>query len=140
MRIVVDTSVCVALLRRAGSSEAASVAMHLSALGEDTEIVLSSIVAAELAVGLHLAQQPANSRKLYAAITAAFSQHAFGFEAAEAYSRLRAALRKSGRSAGTFDELIAAHALAIGAEVATLNARDFGQVPGLRVRDWGAAA
>lgn len=40
---------------------------------------------------------------------------------------------------GTFDRLIAAHALALGLTLVTNNGRDFVDVPGLRVENWANA-
>ena len=40
---------------------------------------------------------------------------------------------------GTFDRLIAAHALALGLTVVTNNERDFADVPGLKVENWTTA-
>ncbi len=37
---------------------------------------------------------------------------------------------------GTFDRLIAAHALALGLVLVTNNPRDYGDVPGLRLENW----
>ena len=134
--VLLDTSVIVALLRARPSF----VPAHWAQLHADTEAVLSSIVAAELAAGFRLLPNQRRERRAYAAIVDGVTTREFGFEAAEQYGRLRATLRKAGSSIGRADELIAGHALALGADVATLNAADFRRVPGLRVRDWSAAA
>ena len=53
----------------------------------------------------------------------------FDAEAARAYAHIP--FRR-----GTFDRLIAAHALALGLAVVTNNERDFADVPGLRIENW----
>lgn len=57
-------------------------------------------------------------------------------EAANRHGELRADLRSRGTPIGDFDEMIAAHALAIGAVVVTDNMRHFKQVPGLVLENW----
>lgn len=56
--------------------------------------------------------------------------------AAEKHGRLRAALRLAGTPIGDFDEMIAAHALALGAVLVTDNVRHFERVEGLVVENW----
>jgi tRNA(fMet)-specific endonuclease VapC len=51
--------------------------------------------------------------------------------AAEKHGRLRAALRLAGPPIGDFDEMIAAHALALGAVLITDNVWHFERVEGL---------
>jgi tRNA(fMet)-specific endonuclease VapC len=58
----------------------------------------------------------------------------FGAAAAEAYARVRLAVRHS--PIGALDELIAAHALSIHAGVVTGNVRHFSRIPGLVVENW----
>jgi tRNA(fMet)-specific endonuclease VapC len=57
--------------------------------------------------------------------------------AAEAYGTLRAQLERAGTPLGALDTLIAAHALALDAELVTAD-KAFSQAPGLRVSDWTA--
>jgi len=56
-------------------------------------------------------------------------------EAAAAYGSLRAALERVGTPLGALDLLIAAHALALGAQLITAD-KAFKLVPGLVVADW----
>lgn len=55
--------------------------------------------------------------------------------AAEAYGALRAGLERAGTPLGALDALIAAHALALDAELVTAD-KAFAQAPGLIVSDW----
>ena len=57
-------------------------------------------------------------------------------QAAMRHGDLRAHLKASGTPIGDFDEMISAHALAIGAVVVTDNTRHFARVPGLVLDNW----
>jgi tRNA(fMet)-specific endonuclease VapC len=56
--------------------------------------------------------------------------------AADRHARLRAQLQNAGTPIGVFDEMIAAHALALGAVLVTDNERHFRRVEGLAVENW----
>ncbi len=56
--------------------------------------------------------------------------------AANRHGELRADLKMRGTPIGDFDEMIAAHALAIGAVVVTDNTKHFMRVPGLVIENW----
>lgn len=53
--------------------------------------------------------------------------------AASSYGRL---VRQIGMRRGSFDRLIAAHALALGKTLVTNHVRDFADIPDLRVENW----
>ena len=57
-------------------------------------------------------------------------------KAATRHGELRADLKARGMPIGDFDEMIAAHALALGAVVVTDNTRHFARVPGLVIENW----
>ncbi len=57
--------------------------------------------------------------------------------AAQSYATLRAAMESQGQGLANFDNLIAAHALALG-HVLVSNDQAFRRVPGLLVEDWTA--
>jgi tRNA(fMet)-specific endonuclease VapC len=56
--------------------------------------------------------------------------------AADAHARLRARLQLAGTTIGAFDEMIAGHALALGAVVVTNNGKHFSRVEGLSIENW----
>ncbi len=135
-RILLDTSVLIALLR---GTEAP--AQRLSTTAANDQIFLSAIVAGELAEGFALTPGGARrQRARYERLAGSLERCDFGFGAAEARGRIRAHLRRAGTLIGDIDELIAAHALDLGAEVATMNASHFRRGPGLTVQDWSEAA
>jgi tRNA(fMet)-specific endonuclease VapC len=57
-------------------------------------------------------------------------------EAAPTYGEIRARLETSGRSIGTLDLLIAAHAIHEKATLITRNLSEFRRVAGLKVESW----
>jgi tRNA(fMet)-specific endonuclease VapC len=57
-------------------------------------------------------------------------------EAAEAYGRLRAYLKKQGRLLGPLDMLIAAHAIYLNCTLVTNNTAEFSRCPDLRIENW----
>jgi tRNA(fMet)-specific endonuclease VapC len=63
----------------------------------------------------------------------------FDVPADAATGRIRTALESAGTPIEPNDLLIAAHALALGAALATANLGEFRRVPGLAVENWLAA-
>jgi len=61
---------------------------------------------------------------------------AFDAPADADYGAIRAELEASGRSIGSNDLLIAAHAVAIGATMVTAHRDEFSRVRGLKVENW----
>ena len=57
-------------------------------------------------------------------------------EAAKVYGQVRATLEKKGTPIGALDTIIGAHALALGATLATSDTREFSRIKGLSIVDW----
>lgn len=91
------------------------------------ELSLSAITFAEIMLGSQMGRVP--PPEVLDAFVAAVPVLPFGEEAARAYARLP--FRRA-----SFDRLLAAHALSIGATVVTNNEADFADVPGLKVENW----
>lgn len=91
---------------------------------------------AELRFGLALKPQALNLARRVEGFLAAAVTLPWDEAAGDAYGRLRALLRQRGTPIGVYDEMIAAHALAIGATVVTNNTRHFSAVPGLLIENW----
>lgn len=107
---------------------------------EPADWCISAITHAEIAFGL--AKRPEATRLARAA--AAFFEIArtlpWDAAAAEAHGKLRARLQQAGTPIGDFDEMIAAHALAVSAVLVTSKVRHFERVQGLRVENWSREA
>lgn len=129
-RYLLDTNIISDLIR----NPQGRVAERIAEVGEDN-ICTSIIVAAELRYGC----AKSGSKRLLSAVEDLLDElPVLPFEAPADvdYGDIRTALEAKGRPIGGNDLLIAAHARAIGATVATANADEFRRVGGLRVENW----
>lgn len=100
--------------------------------------ILTAITASELLHGVeraHDGQRRARRRQHVEQILASVGVQAFDLLQARCHARIWAELETRGQMIGAHDLLIAATGLALGHEVATLNAGEFQRVTGLRVVD-----
>jgi tRNA(fMet)-specific endonuclease VapC len=97
----------------------------MSVVGGD--IVISSIAYAEVALGSENGKPP--TAELLAAFVGEIPLMDFNANAAMTYAQLPF-------KRGSFDRLIAAHALSLGLTVISRNTKDFADVPGLKVENW----
>lgn len=96
-------------------------------------------VAAELWYGVwNSTRVRENTERLTVFFSAPVSLLPFDADDAQEAGRIRADLKRAGRPIGPYDLLIAAQARRRAATLATLNAAEFAQVPGLVVEDWAA--
>lgn len=130
MRYLVDTNVCIAWLKGDRAVRDAWRAV------DPEEVLLSSVVRAELIFGARKSQRVAANLRLLDALFSALASAPFDDRAAEQYGALRAHLTAQGQLIGPNDLMIAATALALDATVVTRNAREFTRVAGLRVEAW----
>jgi tRNA(fMet)-specific endonuclease VapC len=104
------------------------------------EVVLVSPVAAEIQYGLHRLARGSRRRRLleaeYARLRSTVSFEDWSEAAAEEFGRQKARLARSGAIVEDFDIAIGAAALALGARLATLNARHLARLHGLAIDDW----
>jgi tRNA(fMet)-specific endonuclease VapC len=122
---LIDANIAIYALRDRGSAAARRI--ELCAPGS---VVTSSIVYAEIMRGF-----PLNEPVPHEGLDALFGLIPvlpFDRAAAETY-------RSVPFKRGTFDRLIAAHALSLDLVLVTNNERDFADVPGLRVENWARA-
>jgi tRNA(fMet)-specific endonuclease VapC len=124
---MLETSVCVSLIQGRAS------AVRLPAASEG---VLSTIIVAELEVGVRRSVRPAAQRKAVDAFTGIFEVLAWDLQATSYYGALRVDLEKRGIVIGPLDMFIAAHALGLGATLVTANFREFRRVADLQCLEW----
>jgi tRNA(fMet)-specific endonuclease VapC len=100
-----------------------------------SQLCISSITLAELRFGA----DAKGSRKLHTLIdTFVLSVTVMPFDraAADRFGSVANALARRGEPIGTFDTLIAAHALSLGLTFVTNNAKHFRRVAGLKTANW----
>jgi tRNA(fMet)-specific endonuclease VapC len=120
---LLDSSTCITLLQ----GRDARLRQRIESC-HPKEMALSTIVVAEVMIGSQRLDRVDEAE----ALVNAFAILPFDEAAARAYAKLPF-------KRGSFDRLIAAHAVSLGLTVVTANLRDFQHVPGLRVEDWSAA-
>lgn len=122
MKFLLDSNILIGLL--AGTP--AILRERISAC-EQGEVGISAISFAEVALGSWRGQRP--PMQVLEQIARRFDVRPFDVAAAAMYARLP--FRR-----GSFDRLIAAHALSLGAALVTNNERDFADVPELSIENW----
>lgn len=97
---------------------------------------ISAITHSEIRYGLALRPEAMRLARSAEAFFAVATTLPWDVRAAELHGRLRAALRQAGTPIGDLDEMIAAHALALGVSLVTDNTRHFERVEGLFLENW----
>ncbi|MGV3663794.1 MAG: type II toxin-antitoxin system VapC family toxin [Prosthecobacter sp.] len=100
------------------------------------DIVLCSIVKAELWHGAHKYELPDQRRRMLDQWLAPYHSFSFDDHAARHYASVRHYLETRGQVIGPNDLKIAAICLAHGITLVTSNTGEFHRVPGLVVEDW----
>ena len=131
MRLMLDTNICIYLIREQPASVLGRFTAH--AVGD---IGISVITLAELEYGVAKSRRPATNRDALQQFISPLEVAAFDRDATAEYGRVRTLLEKRGQPIGSLDLLIAAHALSLNVRLITHNVRGFGKVPGLRIEDW----
>jgi predicted nucleic acid-binding protein len=128
-----DSSVLIDLLRETARTRPGPAFDAMESLDEDEVLAVSVHVVCELRAGAELARRPLQEHeeldRLLSGLIVTYPDARF----APMYSRLLAAMTRSGRPVATMDLLIATAAILDDAVLITRNVKDFTRVPGLRV-------
>lgn len=117
---LLDANICVYLLD--GNAEALRKRIEKSPQGS---VVTSSIAFGEVIIGAHRRRATDAALALFRAVPVLpFDQNAGAIYATLPFKR------------ASFDRLIAAHALSLGLTLVTNNARDFADIPNLKIENW----
>lgn len=133
MTYCLDTDICIFAMK----GKHPRIQQRMSRL-RPYQILIPSIVKAELLLGALKSARPDRTRKIVDDFLFPFEIAPLDDSAAEIYARIRHALETSGRLIGPNDLIIAATALAQGATLVTHNTDEFSRVKGLKTEDWTA--
>ncbi|MET0333271.1 MAG: type II toxin-antitoxin system VapC family toxin [Rhizobacter sp.] len=130
MLYLLDTNTATAAMRGTAGLDS-----RLQRLQPD-EWCISAVTNAEMRYGVALKPKAIQLERYVDAFLAVARTEPWDEACAEFHALLRAQLRVKNHVLGDFDEMIAAHALALGAVLVTDNLRHFKRVEGLRVENW----
>lgn len=129
MRYLLDTNTVSHLLRRQPG-----VGERMRSIPVQ-RLAVSVVTEAELLFGLAKRPQATQLAKTVRELLSSIAVLPWEREAAARYAGMRAHMESQGRSLGSLDAMIAAHALAVGATLVSSD-QAFRQVDGLRLEDW----
>jgi tRNA(fMet)-specific endonuclease VapC len=127
---LLDTNTAVAAMRGTAGLDS-----RLQQLQPD-DWCISAITNAEMRFGVAARPDAVQLERYVDAFLAVAHTEPWDAACAEFHALVRAQLRAKARALGDFDEMIAAHALALGAVLVTDNPRHFKRVEGLRLENW----
>lgn len=128
---LLDTNACVRLLNGRSPQLTERMRQH-----QPAEIVLCSVVKAELIHGAYRSSRVADNLRLLERFFAPFASLPFDDHCADAYGRIRSDLERAGTPIGPNDLMIAAVAVIHELTLVTANTREFGRVIGLAFENW----
>ena len=131
MNYLLDSNACIVFLNK--RSEKLRQRFELC---EAEQILLCSVVKAELFYGAMKSQNPERSLSKVENFCAHFQSLSFGDKAALSYGKIRAELSAKRQPIGANDFMIAAIALANNITLVSHNTREFSRVNGLLLEDW----
>lgn len=100
-----------------------------------SQLCMSSITLAELRFGAE-ARKSQKLHNLVSTFTETIAVVPFDQSAADRFAAVAVSLARRGAPIGTFDTLMAVHALSLGLVFVTNNAKHFGRVVGLKTENW----
>ena len=131
MKVMLDTNTCIAIIRRKPPQ-----ALQRFKAYKVGEIGISWVTLAELEFGAAKSQHLEKNQAALNEFVLPLEIANFDRETARVYGRVRTMLEKKGTPIGSLDLMIGAHALSLGATLATNNTREFSRIKGLTVVDW----
>jgi tRNA(fMet)-specific endonuclease VapC len=131
MKYLLDTNVCIRYLN--GQSD--KIRQKLS-MKNPEEIVLCSVVKAELIYGAEKSGNPIRNLQRLSLFVKPFISLPFDDKSAEIYGQIRNRLEQAGKPIGPNDLMIASIAITNNVILVTHNTSEFGRVDNLHIEDW----
>jgi tRNA(fMet)-specific endonuclease VapC len=133
--IMLDSNVLIALL----TDRSPLIRKRFRTAAAQGRIAVSSIVVFELEYGIAKStRKSSNAKALRELLANSLDVIAFDGDDALISGEIRAKLEAMGTPTGSWDIMIAGHALRHGATLVTANVREFSRVDGLNVENWAA--
>jgi tRNA(fMet)-specific endonuclease VapC len=129
MRFLLDTNICSAHMRRPGR-------LAHRFIQHSGQLVISSVVLAELYAGAYKHPQPGRILGLISDILREIVVVDFDSQTAEEFGKIRGGLLQRGIVVATADLMIAANTIQHGLTLVTHNTADYRHIPGLILDDW----
>lgn len=126
-----DTNICAYFMSRKYPSVTAKFREH-----EPSDLVISSIVAGELAYGVENSTRIESNRRNLELFLSKLTVLAWDEAAIWHFGLNKTRLKKAGTKIGELDLLIGCHALAMDAVLVTNNTREFARIEGLKLENW----
>ena len=131
MRYLLDTNTCIYVIKR--SPPQVYKRLRQLSIGD---VGISAITFCELQFGVTNSSKPDKNQLALTEFLAPLEVLDFPSAAAVTFGEIRSRLKRSGAPIGSYDLLIAAHALEQGLTLVTNNLKEFKRVPGLALENW----
>lgn len=131
MTYMLDTDICIYIIKRKPKS-----ALERLEMLQPGQLTMSAITFAELMNGAKKSQHIESNISKLNELAELIEIYPFDQKAAVFYGDVRSALEKKGKTIGSNDLLIAAHALSLNLILVTNNEKEFKRVDGLKIENW----
>jgi len=131
MKYLLDTNSCIRYLNKRSETIINHMRQH-----QPTDIVVCSVVKAELFTGAMKSEYPERTLKKQIHFLSKFISLPFDDKSATEYSKIRASLEKAGTPIGPNDLLIASIAIANALILVSNNTREFQRITELHLENW----
>jgi len=131
MRYLLDTNTCIYIIKR--SPEQVMLRFKRLRVGD---VGVSAITVCELQFGVSNSSQPERNQRALTEFLGPLEILDFPVAASVVYGDIRTRLQRAGTPIGSYDLLLAAHALQRELTLVTNNVREFLRVPDLRTENW----
>ena len=131
MRYLLDTNTCIYVIKR--SPPQVYKRLRKLSIGD---VGISAITFCELQFGVTNSSKPEKNQLALTEFLGPLEVLDFPSAAAVTFGKVRLRLKRAGTPIGSYDLLIAAHALEQGLTLVTNNLKEFKRVPGLELENW----
>ena len=131
MKYMLDTNICIYIIKQKPKN-----VIRRFKEAKISEIGVSSITLSELEYGVMKSAKPEQNRMALAQFIAPIETPSYDDAAAQHYGEIRAYLERQGTPIGSFDMLIAAHALSLKSILITNNETEYKRVSNLKIENW----